>query len=132
MLTQIITGPDDNDPTSLKHQKQDYLENIESGINGIKIGVPRTHFFDQVDDEVLREMKESLEKLRNLGAHVVEIDLPESFNISNEMANIITAVEGSSAHTKWLKERPEDYGRQTRKRLLAGSMISASDYLEAL
>ena len=62
----------------------------------------------------------------------MEIDLPESFDISNEMTNIITAVEGSSAHTKWLKDRPEDYGKQTRKRLLSGSMISASDYLEAL
>ena len=132
LLTQIISGPDENDPTSLKHQKQDYLKNIESGINGIKIGVSSTHFIDQVHGEVLREMKESLEALRNLGAHVVEIDLPESFDISNEMANIITAVEGSSAHTKWLKDRPEDYGRQTRKRLLSGSMISASDYLEAI
>jgi aspartyl-tRNA(Asn)/glutamyl-tRNA(Gln) amidotransferase subunit A len=132
LLTQIISGPDDNDPTSLKHQKQDYLENIESGINGIKIGVPRTHFIDQVDGEVLREMKKSLEVFRSLGADVMEIDFPESFDISNEMANIITAVEGSSAHTKWLKDRPEDYGRQTRKRLLSGSMISASDYLEAL
>ena len=60
-------------------------------------------------------MKKSLEVFRSLGAHVLEIDLPESFDISNEMANIITAVEGSSAHRKWLKERPEDYGRQTRK-----------------
>jgi aspartyl-tRNA(Asn)/glutamyl-tRNA(Gln) amidotransferase subunit A len=107
LLTQIISGPDENDPTSLKHQKQDYLENIESGINGIKIGVPRTHFIYQVNGEVLREMKQSLEVFRSLGAHVVGIDLPESFDISNEMANIITAVEGSSAHTKWLKDRPD-------------------------
>ena len=62
----------------------------------------------------------------------MEIDLPESFSISNEMANIITAVEGGSTHRKWLKDSPEDYGMQTRKRLLSGSGISASDYLEAL
>ena len=48
------------------------------------------------------------------------------------MANIITAVEGSSAHRNWLKDRPKDYGSQTRKRLLSGSIISASDYLESL
>ena len=66
LLTQIISCPDENDPTSLKQQKQDYLENIESGINGIKIGVSSTHFIDQVHGEVLREMKESLEAFRNL------------------------------------------------------------------
>ncbi len=132
LLTQIISGPDENDPTSLKHQKNNYLEKIESGINGIKIGVPRTNFVDQVDAEVLREMRKSLEVFKSLGANILEIDLPESFNISNEMANIITAVEGSSAHRKWLKNRPADYGIQTRKRLLSGSLISATDYLEAL
>jgi len=132
LLTQIISGHDENDPTSLKHQKKDYLENIESGIIGIKIGVPQTNFIDKVDGEVLREMKESLKALKNLGAQIVEMDLPKNFDIINEIANIITAVEGSSLHTKWLKERIEDYGRQTRNRLLSGSMISASDYLEAL
>ena len=132
LITQIISGQDENDPTSLKNNKNNYLEKIESGINGIKIGVPLTYFIDHVDGEVLREMKKSLEVFMDLGAEVLEIDLPESFNISNEMANIITAVEGSSAHRKWLKDRPEDYGRQTRKRLLSGSLISANDYLEAL
>ena len=132
LLTQIISGPDKNDPTSLTHQKKDYLADIELGIDGIKIGVPSKHFIDKVDGEVLREMKKSLDVFKSLGAHIFEIDLPESFNLSNEMANIITAVEGSSAHRKWLKERPEDYGKQTRKRLLSGSMISASDYLEAI
>ncbi len=132
LLTQIISGPDENDPTSLKHQKHNYIEKIESGINGFKIGVPRTHFFDNIDGEVLREMKKSLEVFIGLGAEILEIDLPKSFNFSNKMANIITAVEGNSAHKKWLKARPEDYGSQTRERLLSGSMISASDYLEAL
>ena len=77
-------------------------------------------------------MKKSLEVFMGLGAEILEIDLPESFNLSNEMANIITAVEGNSAHKEWLKDRPKDYGRQTRKRLLSGSMIFAHDYLEAL
>ena len=132
LLTQIISGQDENDPTSLKYQKHNYLEKIESGINEIKIGVPRTNFVDQVDGEILREMKKSLEVFMSLGAKILEIDLPDSFNISNEMANIITAVEGSSAHRKWLEDRPADYGRQTRERLLSGSLISATDYLEAL
>ena len=132
LLTQIIAGPDENDPTSLKDQKHNYLEKIESGLSGIKIGVPRSQFVDDVDDEVLREMKKSIEVFKSLGTVILEIDLPESFSNCNEMANIITAVEGSSAHRKWLKDRPEDYGMQTRKRLLSGSGISASDYLEAL
>ncbi len=132
LLTQVISGPDENDPSSLKNHKHNYIENIESGINGIKIGFPRTNFIDQVDGEVLREMKKSLEVFSGLGAVVMGVDFPDSFDLSNEMASIITSVEGHSAHRKWLQERPEDYGRQTRERLLSGSMISASDYLEAL
>lgn len=132
LLTQIIAGADSNDPTSLNHKKTDYLENIESGVSGVKIGVPTAYFVDQVHPEVLREMKKSRDVFQSFGANVVEIDLPESFEVTNAMTNIVTAVEGSSAHSKWLKERPEDYGSQTRDRLMSGLLYSAADYLDAL
>ena len=132
LLTQIISGADTNDPTSLNHKKTDYLENIDSGINGIKIGIPATYFDEKVHPEVLREINKSRDVFRSLGANIVEIDLPDNFEVCNSMANIITASEGSSAHAKWLKEKPEDYGSQTRERLMSGLFFSSVDYLDAL
>jgi len=86
----------------------------------LKIGVPTTYgngpsgFLDPLHPEVQSEMESSLTVFRSLGAKVIEIPLPESFEISNNMANIIAGSESSSAHAIWLKEQPEDYGSQTR------------------
>ena len=138
LLTQIISGKDTNDSTSHSQPNPDFFSGIESGILGLKIGIPTTYgkgpegFLDPLHPEVQREMESSLTVFRSLGAKVVEIPLPESFEISNNMAFIITGAECSSAHTNWLKERSEDYGSQTRERLLTGLLFSANDYLEAL
>src|SRR3546814_12283168 len=45
---------------------------------------------------------------------------------------IITRAESASFHGRWLRERPQDYGAQTRSRLSAGLLIPAAPYLEAL
>ncbi len=138
LLTQIIAGKDTKDSTSHSQPKPDCLANLEDGINGLKIGVPTTYgsgtsgFLDPLHPEVQRQIENSLSVFRSLGAKVVEIPLPESFEISNAMANIIGSAESSSAHANWLKEQPENYGSQTRERLLTGLLFSATDYLDAL
>ena len=138
LLTNIIAGSDPNDTTSAFHPEADFLAELESGISGLKIGVPTTYgsgtssFLEPVHPEVLREMEKSLAVFRSAGAEIVQIPLPESFEICNDMANIIAGSESSSAHANWLKQRAEDYGSQTRERLLTGLLFSAVDYLEAL
>ena len=57
---------------------------------------------------------------------------PDSFKIYNDLANIIARSESSSEHAKWLKRRADDYGSQTRDRLLTGFLVTAVDYLDAL
>ena len=138
LLTNIISGSDTIDTTSALNPETDFLAELESGITGLKIGVPTTYgsgpcgFLDVVHAEVLREMEKSLAVFRSAGAEIVPIPLPESFEICNDLANIIAGAESSSAHANWLKQRADDYGSQTRERLLTGSLFSAIDYLEAL
>ncbi|MBC8259287.1 MAG: amidase [SAR324 cluster bacterium] len=138
LLTNIISGRDSKDTTSSTQPVPAFISKAESGIRGLKIGVPTKRsgnsagFLDPLHPEVQREMENSLAVFRGLGAKVVEIPLPESFEISNAMANIIGGAESSSAHANWLKEQPENYGSQTRERLLTGLLFSATDYLDAL
>jgi aspartyl-tRNA(Asn)/glutamyl-tRNA(Gln) amidotransferase subunit A len=138
LLTQIISGSDPNDSTSASRPKGDYLTELESGIRGLKIGVPTTYasgasgFLAPVHPEVMREMEKSLAVFKAAGAEIVPLALPDSFKICNDLANIIAGSESSSAHANWLKQREEDYGSQTRERLLTGFLFSAVDYLDAL
>ena len=43
LFSQIISGKDPNDATSHSQPNSDFLSGIESGILGLKIGVPTTY-----------------------------------------------------------------------------------------
>jgi aspartyl-tRNA(Asn)/glutamyl-tRNA(Gln) amidotransferase subunit A len=80
----------------------------------------------------MREIEKSLTVFKAAGLEIVPLPLPDSFKICNDLANIIAGSEICSAHANWLKQRPDDYGSQTRERLLTGFLVTVVDYLDAL
>ena len=44
---------------------------------------------------------------------------------------MILTSEAFAIHARWLRERPEDYGALSRRRLLPGAFIAAPDYVAA-
>ena len=77
-------------------------------------------------------MEKSLTVFKAIGSEIVPLPLPDSFKICNDLADIIAGSESSSAHANWLNQRADDYGSQTRERLLTGFLVNAVDYLDAL
>ena len=51
---------------------------------------------------------------------------------ANDLTALVISAEAAAYHSRWLKERRQDYGKQTLSRLLAGLAIPATRYLEAL
>jgi aspartyl-tRNA(Asn)/glutamyl-tRNA(Gln) amidotransferase subunit A len=98
---------------------------------GMTIGVPRKFYVDDLEFDVAALLDEALATFRRLGARVVEVDLPDQAAIS-AAALIVLAVEATSLHAPWLRERAGDYGVQVRNRLQNGLAYSAVEYLEAL
>jgi aspartyl-tRNA(Asn)/glutamyl-tRNA(Gln) amidotransferase subunit A len=95
------------------------------------IGVPRKFYVDDLEPDVAMTLDDALATFRGLGAHVVEVDLPDQTAIS-AAALIVLAVEATSLHAPWLRERAGEYGAQVRNRLQNGLAYSAVEYLEAL
>jgi len=44
---------------------------------------------------------------------------------------VILQSEAWAIHAPWLRQRPGDYGKLSRRRLLAGAFMSAGDYVQA-
>jgi len=61
---------------------------------------------------------------------VIDVRLPalEDFAAVNR---VILQSEAWSIHSEWLRERPGDYGRLTRRRLMPGAFMGAGDYVMA-
>jgi aspartyl-tRNA(Asn)/glutamyl-tRNA(Gln) amidotransferase subunit A len=133
IMLQIIAGYDPLDPSSANYPVPDYRADIEEGISGMRIGLVR-HFYERdatAEPAVIDAMNAAVEVLRNLGAEVVEVELP-SLDLFQACNRIITMSEAFAIHEHSLTHRPEDYGAVTRYRILPGAMISAAEYLAAL
>lgn len=131
LLMQVIAGHDPLDPTTSDEPVPNYLTGLEAGVRGLRIAVPKNYFYDRIDPEITRLTQESLAVFRSLGAKIVPLALP-SMELASDMAALILAVEGAAAHSRWLRERSEDYGTQTLGRLLPGLFCPATRYIEAL
>jgi len=94
-MLNMIAGLDPNDNTTIDNQNQDYLSNIESGIEGKKIGIIKEMMGEGIDPAVLSATKDAISKLESLGAICEEISL-DMVKYSVAAYYTITATEAGS------------------------------------
>ena len=77
LLLNYCAGHDAKDSTSASTDKEDFLENIESSIEGLRIGIPAEYFSnDALDPEIRSAFEETKVALEKLGATCVDLSLP--------------------------------------------------------
>jgi len=91
----ILSGLDQNDNTTIDLGKQDFLENIDSGIEGKKIGIIQEMIGEGIDPIVLSATKEAVSKLEGLGATCDDISI-DMVKYSVASYYTITATEAGS------------------------------------
>ena len=128
-LLQAMAGHDPADPASSTVPVGDYLAPLRRGVGGLRIGVPRNYFFEDVDPEIQRAFEEALETLRKLGAEVHDVRIPSMQRAHSFL--LILVSEAFAYHERDLREKPELYGEVARERLLSGALVTASEYTQA-
>ena len=130
-LFGVLAGFDARDALSSRRPVDDYEGQLERGICGVRIGLPRNYFCDALSDDVRAAMESSVAALQAQGAQLVELDVPDVESMS-ELSRAIVYAEATALHAAWLRSRPELYSPQTRVRASTGLGIPSSIYLEAL
>lgn len=74
-MLNLIAGLDSNDNTTVDNNNEDYLKDINSGIEGKKIGIIKEMIGEGIDPSVLSATKDAISKLEGLGAICEEISL---------------------------------------------------------
>jgi len=128
-LLQPLAGYDPVDPASSRAPVDDYVAPLGRDIRGLKIGVPRAYFLEEVDAEVARAFEEALETLRRLGAEVRDVQIPSLRGAHSFL--LILMAEAYAYHESDIREHPELYGDVLRERILAGALVTASEYTQA-
>lgn len=126
-----IAGHDPQDPYTWKTPVPDYREALTGDIRGLRVGVvsEQTHT-DVVDPEVRDAVIGATAVLGELGATVEEVSVPLSRH-SMLITIALLAVEPSSNHGEWVKDRIEDYLWGNRIQMLSGSILPAQAYYKA-
>ena len=130
LMLSVIAGADPRDATSACRPVPDYSQGLTAGIRGIRVGLLRGFFADDVRDDVKGCVENAAGQLRDLGAQVEELSLPLMDHVPGASLAIITG-ESYAVHERILRERAQDYSADVRLRLTMGAMVSAAQYLKA-
>ena len=149
MVLNAVCGCDSMDSTSANISVTDFTQNISSGIKGLRIGVPKEFFPEDMDNEVKKLNIAAIDALRREGAEIVDISLPHtSYGVA---AHYIIATAEASSNLACFdgakygfraaldadddmtsmreKTRSEGFGFEVKKRIMLGSyMLSAGCY----
>jgi aspartyl-tRNA(Asn)/glutamyl-tRNA(Gln) amidotransferase subunit A len=132
LMLQVIAGHDALDPGSAAAPAGHYAAALERGVRGLRVGFVR--HFHETDLPASAEVAAGLENvaatLKGLGADLRDIRLPALGEFA-AVNRVILQSEAWAIHGPWLRERPGDYGRLARRRLLPGAFLSAGDYVHA-
>lgn len=128
-MLHYMAGYDPYDPASLNIPIPNYMEDLNKGIKGLKIGIP-TYYLEGLDTDVEKLFQHVIATLRSSGAEIKEIVIPEL--TMGMFAGYATVTgEASALHHKWLQTNSDDYSTDIRTFFLAGALTNTPQYIQA-
>ncbi len=149
VVMRAIAGQDARDATSRGADWSDLPDGLESGVQGLRIALPRQCFGDGVAPGVRAQVLRAAERLRERGAHIEEISLPalsdalpayyvmSSAEASSNLARFDGVRYGYRAEgcgcvdELYEKSRSEGFGAEVKRRILMGSFVLSAGYQDA-
>jgi Asp-tRNA(Asn)/Glu-tRNA(Gln) amidotransferase A subunit family amidase len=126
IVLQAIAGYDAADITSSDVPVPDYVSTLRDNVEGLRVGVPREYFYDDLDPEVASAMDHALRAIQSLGAELRELQL----EIPTDRT--LQAAESYAYHVENVARTPELYQSETLRRIRSGEKVSASEYIQRL
>jgi len=148
ILSQIISGFDPKDSTSINQPVPEYTKSLGLDIKGLKFGIPKEYFVDGMDAEVKIIIQEAIAKLNTLGAFSHQVSLPHT-EYAVPVYYIIATAEASSNLARfdgvqygyraksdnliqmYKKTRGEGFGDEAKRRIILGTFALSHGYYDA-
>src|SRR5437868_6565838 len=148
-VLQVIAGRDPHDATSADVSVPDYSAELDEEIKGMRLGVSRLLLGEGLNPEVRVAIEKSIEAYRDLGADIVDIDLPHA-KYAIAVYYIIATAEASSNLARYdgvrygfraeeapglrdmyRKTRDEGFGAEVKRRIMLGTYVLSAGYYDA-
>jgi aspartyl-tRNA(Asn)/glutamyl-tRNA(Gln) amidotransferase subunit A len=126
LMLNVIAGYDEREPTSTDVPVPDYTRALKLPTSKIRLGIPRTPFWDNLDGEVAKAAENATAVLKKLTGSITDVTLPPSGNPA-----VIWGAEAYAYHAPWFNEAPEKYQPGTRTSLQNSADAKAWQYAQA-
>ena len=148
-ILNIISGRDEMDSTSVNEEVPDFTKALVEDVKGLKVGIPKEYFVKGMDPDVEKTVREAIDKLKELGAEIVEISLPNTdYAISTyylispaEAATNLARYDGVSYGERaedaadlvemMTKTRTQYLGEEVKRRIMIGNYALSAGYYDA-
>jgi len=145
----IISSHDRRDSTSVAAPFDDFGKDIEAGIAGMNIGVPKEYLVDGIEPGVRSAFEASLKTLEELGANISETSLPLTDHAlavyyiiapSEASANLsrydgvkygLGSLEASTSAEATETARGAGFGDEVKRRIFLGTYALSAGYYDA-
>src|SRR5215207_1391457 len=130
LLLQLLAVYDSADPASVKMLTGDYLGHLMDDMKGRKIALGIGEFIETSDPEVIKSIREAAKVFESFGCKVQEenVDWLREAALANKL---MTQSDGAAVHRDRLKEHPEMFGEDIRRRLEEGAKTTSTEYILA-
>ena len=137
------------DSTSENLPTEDFTRDLNKGVKGLRVGVPRAWFTSELDPEVAAAIEKVIEEYRSQGAEIVDIELPNA-GLGVSVYYVVACAEASSNLSRFdgvrygyrakdytdiqdmiKKSRNEGFGAEPKRRILIGTYVLSHGYYDA-
>ncbi|HMD14929.1 MAG TPA: Asp-tRNA(Asn)/Glu-tRNA(Gln) amidotransferase subunit GatA, partial [Bacteroidota bacterium] len=148
-VLHVIAGYDPSDSTSAQVPVPNYVGALNGDVRGLRIGIPKEYYTSSLNAEVASAISRKIEMLKQSGAIVKDISLPNSeYTIATYY--VLSTAEASSNLARYdgarygyrntetrdllemyVKSRSEGFGNEVKRRIMLGTYVLSAGYYEA-
>src|SRR5205823_461919 len=132
IVLTVLAGHDPRDSRTRRVPRRDYTAGLEGDVRGLRVGAVREDGFaaGPPEPEALAAWEDGLRALRDAGAEIVDLDLPDLEQLRVCGAAILN-LEAATYHERTLRERPDDLGPFPRDRLMVAFAYGPTAFVQA-
>jgi aspartyl-tRNA(Asn)/glutamyl-tRNA(Gln) amidotransferase subunit A len=148
IVCQALFGKDPSDATTMPLPSEDLRRDLDRGVKGLRIGVPKEFFVEGMEKGVERAVRDALNELERQGAELVDVSLSLTdhglavyylIQPAEASANLARydgvryglRVEGPDLLETYRRTRGRGFGPEVKRRMILGTYALSAGYYDA-
>jgi len=148
IVCQALFGKDPSDATTMPLPSEDLRRDLDRGVKGLRIGVPKEFFVEGMEKGVERAVRDALSELERQGAELVDVSLSLTdhglavyylIQPAEASANLARydgvryglRVDGPDLLETYRRTRGKGFGPEVKRRMILGTYALSAGYYDA-